>query len=71
MRIKETISAEEVGDLEDVLPELSGEGMEVLDDEEFIRMKLVPVLNEMLRRNISGYGDGDYQYRIVRKKEEE
>lgn len=51
--------------------ELTGEGIEEIDDEEFIRTNLVPVLNEMLRRNISGYGDGEYQYRIVRKKEEE
>ena len=42
-----------------------------IDDEEFIRTKLVPVLNEMLKRKIVGYSDGDYCYKIVKKKEEE
>ena len=51
--------------------ELIGEGIEIIEDEEFIRTTLVPVLNEMLRRNISGYSDGEYHYIIVKKKEEE
>lgn len=39
---------------------------EMICDEEFIRTKALPVLQEMCRRNISGFSDGEYRYEVER-----